>query len=291
MVDRLYLALFYILKFLIFITPEHSHRSLAKILAYPLNIFGKKYLEIVRKNVEIAFGKDMTPNDKEKIVNGSFENLVLVLIDLIFNMDIKKEILISKVSFKNREVLSKAIKDNRKVVLVTAHYGTWEALSYIIGLAFKDLICIARPLDSAPMDKILFDSRSRFNTQMVNKDGAIKDIIKGLKQNKLVAMLIDHHPKKSDKSTVVDFFGKKTDFTPSSALIAKKFDAVIIPTFIHKKESNYYVEFDTPIDTKEIDSIDTIVQLQASSIEKAIRNRPREWFWFHKRWKNMGVSY
>jgi KDO2-lipid IV(A) lauroyltransferase len=128
---------------------------------------------------------------------------------------------------------------------------------------------------------------------MLDRKGASRGIVKALKNNELVAMLIDHHPKRNEKAIITKFFDEDTDFTPSSSIIAKKFNAIIIPVFIIKDKKNnlYNVEFHKAIDTSIIDNISEIMQLQVNAIENVIKDVPEEWFWFHKRWKNIKNIY
>jgi len=75
-------------------------------------------------------------------------------------------------------------------------------------------------------------------------------------------------------------------------MLARKFNAKIIPVFIQTKDyEKYTITFYKPIicpKTKNSEEdIKVCTQAQADITEKVIRQKPDEWFWFHKRWKNM----
>ena len=68
-------------------------------------------------------------------------------------------------------------------------------------------------------------------------------------------------------------------------------DALIVPMFIRTDDHKHFtITFHTPIETPRTTNMEEDIflatQAQASAIEKAIREKPDEWFWFHKRWSD-----
>ena len=78
-------------------------------------------------------------------------------------------------------------------------------------------------------------------------------------------------------------FGLKALHTPSAALLAKKFDVPIIPVFIQREENRYKIIFKEPILEKDIQKS---VELQSKVIEEMIKEKPEEYYWFHRRFKH-----
>jgi KDO2-lipid IV(A) lauroyltransferase len=111
-----------------------------------------------------------------------------------------------------------------------------------------------------------------------------------LKNNRMLGLLVDQNTSKNE-GILVDFFGKSVRHTPSAAILARRFDALIIPAFITTDDySDYKITFYEPIKTektedKDKDILDS-VQKQAKITEDIIREKPEAWFWLHKRWKN-----
>ncbi len=290
MINKIYLFGFYIFHFIVKYTPDFLLHPVLNFLAWLIYIFDKKHRKIIKTNLDFAYGKNMDENEKERITKKCYKNLVYFLADFIENQGITKEKLAKKITFENEEILKNALKNGEKIILITAHYGNWELIALSMGAFFGKLTGVGRALDSNHLDNILKKNREQFNIQMLKKNGAMKGMIQALKKGRILGLLVDQNT--ADKEGVlINFFGKKARQSHSTALLARKFNAVIVPAFITTNDyKNYKITFYdkiTPVKSEDIDKdIKKLTQKQSDAIEKAIRKKPDEWFWFHKRWKN-----
>jgi KDO2-lipid IV(A) lauroyltransferase len=263
---------------------------IVKGLALFIYTVDKKHRKIAHVNLELAYGDRISNEQKEKIVKASYLNLLLLLADFIKNQGISKEELLEKVTFENETVLSNALKNDKKIILITAHYGNWELLPLSLAAQFGPLTGVGRKLDSNAMDQILNKNRQQFDIEMLDKKGAMRDMISVLKHDRMLGLLVDQNTSENE-GILVDFFGKPVRHTPAAAILARRFDALIIPAFITTDDHFHYkITFYEPIETDKTEDkdkdISDSVQKQAKITEEIIRKKPEEWFWLHKRWKN-----
>jgi KDO2-lipid IV(A) lauroyltransferase len=263
---------------------------IVKGLALFIYTIDKKHRKIAHVNLELAYGDRISNEQKEKIVKASYLNLLLLLADFIKNQGISKEELLEKVTFENETVLSNALKNDKKIILITAHYGNWELLPLSLAAQFGPLTGVGRKLDSNAMDQILNKNRQQFDIEMLDKKGAMRDMISVLKHDRMLGLLVDQNTSENE-GILVDFFGKPVRHTPAAAILARRFDALIIPAFITTDDHFHYkITFYEPIETDKTEDkdkdISDSVQKQAKITEEIIRKKPEEWFWLHKRWKN-----
>jgi Kdo2-lipid IVA lauroyltransferase/acyltransferase len=288
--DRFYLILFNIFRFFIKYTPKILLKNLLILFSRILYLIDKKHRKIAQVNLDLAYEEKITQEKKTQIIKECYQNLTFTLADFIKNQGASKEEILSKVEFFNENILLDAIKQEKKVMIMTAHYGNWELLSLAIAAKLTPLSIVGRDLDSEVMNIILTKNREQFDVELLSKSGAMKGMVKSLKNNRPVGLLVDQNTRENE-GILIDFFGKKARHTPSAAILAKKFDAVIIPAFIFLKDyGNYEIKFYEPInientEDKEKDILDC-VQAQADATQKVIEERPEEWFWLHQRWKN-----
>lgn len=250
----------------------------------------RKHRNIAKVNLDLAYGDALSDGEKTKIIKSCYVNLSLLIVDFIKNQSISREKLLEKVDFKNKEILQKALDSGKKVILITGHYGNWELVGLPIAVKFGPMAAVGRRLDSQKMDIVLRQNRERFGTEILNKKGAMKPMIRALKKGKMLALLVDQNTSENE-GILVNFFGKTVRHTPSAAILARRFDALIIPAFITTEDHlKYTITFYNPIVTGKSDDsekdIKESVQKQAAITESVIRKRPEEWFWLHKRWKN-----
>ncbi len=295
MKDMFYFFLFNWFKFLIWILPNRMMYALMNGLSSIIYRMNKKHRNIARVNLDLAYGDTLAEERKETIIKDCYLNLALSLVDFVKNQGISKEALSQKVTFQNTAILTDALNSGSKVILMTAHYGNWELLPLSIAAKFGPLTGIGRKLDSEVMDRILNKNRQQFDIEMLDKKGAMKKMITVLKNNRMLGLLVDQNTS-TKKGILVDFFGKPVRHTPAAAILARRFNALIIPAFITTKDHQHYeITFYEPIitektDDKEKDILES-VQKQAKITEDVIREKPEEWFWLHQRWKNQFKAY
>ena len=287
--DRLYLAGFYTLKFLIFIMPSSLQKMLAKFLAFAFMKLKKKRFHVVMTNLDLAFGETKTKEEKLEIAKKCYYNFAKYLgINFILNQNTTKQKILEQVVFKNEHFLLDAIKSGRPIIVTTAHFGQWEIFGLAVAAHFGPSSVLGRRLDSSIMDKILRANRSQFDVELIDKDGGAKDILRALKARRIVGILVDQNTAPKD-GIKVQFFGKDVLHTPAASVLAQKTNALIINAFIYQKGKNLNeICFEQPIDITTFDKEDAVqkaTQMQCSACEEMVRARPEEYFWFHQRFK------
>lgn len=287
--DRIYLAGFYTLKFLIFILPSSLQNLLAKFLAFAFMKLKKKRFHIVMTNLDLAFGETKTKEEKLEIAKKCYYNFAKYLgINFILNQNTTKQKILEQVVFKNEHFLLDAMKSGRPIIVTTAHFGQWEIFGLAVAAHFGPSSVLGRRLDSSVMDKILRANRSQFDVELIDKDGGAKDILKALKARRIVGILVDQNTAPKD-GIKVQFFGKDVLHTPAASVLAQKTNALIINAFIYQKGENLNeICFEQPIDISTFDKEDAVqkaTQMQCSACEEMVRARPEEYFWFHQRFK------
>ena len=287
--DRLYLAGFYTLKFLIFIMPCSLQNMLAKFLAFAFMKLKKKRFHIVMTNLDLAFGETKTKEEKLEIAKKCYYNFAKYLgINFILNQNTTKQKILEQVVFKNEHFLLDAMKSGRPIIVTTAHFGQWEIFGLAVAAHFGASSALGRRLDSSVMDKILKANRAQFDVELIDKNGGAKDILKALKARRIVGILVDQNTAPKD-GIKVQFFGKDVLHTPAASVLAQKTNALIINAFIYQKGENLNeICFEQPIDISTFDKEDAVqkaTQMQCSACEEMVRARPEEYFWFHQRFK------
>ena len=288
--DKIYLYLFKAFRWMVINTPKTIQNPILNTLANIIYLFDFSHRKIAKINLDFAFKDELSEKRKQEIIKKCYKNIVYNLADFVKNQGISKEDLSKKIIFENREILDEAIKKKEKIILITAHYGNWELIPLAIGAFFGSMTIIGRPLESKKMDEILRKNREQFNIELLNKKGAMKGMIDALKKGRILGLLVDQNTAENE-GILINFFGKKARHTPSASLLARRFNAKIIPVFISTDDyKKYKITFYEPIKcpkTKDSEEdIKKCTQAQADITEKVIREKPHEWFWFHKRWKN-----
>jgi len=185
MIDYFYLGLYKSFGLLLKILPRKATIKLMRSLAWFTYTVSKKHQLIMNNNLDLAFDKKLSSEEKKQIGIDAFINLIDTTFGIIYRDKMDKKEVIRNVSFENEEIISAYQKENKQFILVTGHYGNWELLSQSIAIKFDlTLVGVGRELDSKVMDNILIKNRERFNVEMVYKKGAMKGCILAISQKK-----------------------------------------------------------------------------------------------------------
>jgi len=289
MIDYLYLLLYKAFSLFIKILPESWLSSGIHTLARFAYFASAKRRRVIHANLEVCF-PHMQEKEKKSIGIHSYQNLLHGIAGFIKREGQSKEEILKNIHFENRDILDDLLKEEKKVILVTAHFGTWEILPSAIALGFDiPLSTVGRELDSSLMQKYLKKGREQAGVELINKRGALKAMIKAMGQGRILGLLVDQSLSKS-LSVDVEFFGKRVTHTPSVSLLARKFDAHIIPIYITSHDFKHHtVTCYPPImideNSPKEEDIKRLNQAQADILQSVIKERPDEWFWSHKRFK------
>jgi KDO2-lipid IV(A) lauroyltransferase len=123
---------------------------------------------------------------------------------------------------------------------------------------------------------------------MLPKAGSAKGLMRALKDGRIIGLATDQYIA-LHKGVVVDFLGHKATQVDSTARLATKFDAVIIPVFFVQNDfRNYTIKFYPAIEPKEYEGenqLQRITQKEADIMSEQIKLKPDNWFWQHRRYK------
>lgn len=286
------MILYYFFRFVEFILMllPYSWRKLVFVgLAKFAYTVDKKHREVVRINLEFAYNGTMEKEEIDTITRYCYRNLLLNFLQVMENRKIPPEKQAKIVSFENREFIDQAREQGRPIILISAHFGNWELGATTFATQIMPTVSIHKKLNNPWFNRYLMSSRTRLNMDMVEKHGAVRHLTRALKNGQVISLMIDQNINPRE-SIIVDFFGKRVTQTSAPAFLARKYDAVIIPVFIHTQdEKRYVVRFETPLEVEKTDDANADIlrttQAQSNVLERIVRAEPKFWFWCHRRWK------
>jgi KDO2-lipid IV(A) lauroyltransferase len=277
-----------IFKYIVLLLPKTIVKFFLDLLSHFIYLIDIKHKKIAMANLDLVYNNTISKNEKVTIVKKSYKNLVYNLYEFIENQTLTLKGFENKIVVKNDNIILNAIKNKRKIILITAHYGNWEYGNTYIPLKYGATTMVGRPMNNKYLNQELNKTRTKNNTQMLEKRDAGKGLIKAIKNNRILGLVIDQHS--STGGMDVKFLGHTVVQSDSSSKLALKFDAVIIPLFFTMKsfgkyEAHFYDEIDSRDFQEKENNILELTQVQADIMSKHIKNNPTQWFWQHRRFK------
>ena len=196
------------------------------------------------------------------------------------------------VRFRNRERLDKAYEKGKGIIVLTAHFGSWELMAAALRENNCPGVTIGRRIYFKKYDDFLNRLRKSRDVEVIYRDESPRKMLKTLKKNWIVGIVADQDVDSVD-GVFVNFFGQAA-YTPTGPVaLAKASGAVLLPVFIIREGSRHTIAIDEPIELRDTGDkeADLIYNTQKWSdvVESYIRRYPDQWVWMHRRWKTKKI--
>jgi len=168
--------------------------------------FDRRHVAVATENLRHAF-PDWDDARRLRTALGVYRHFGAVILDLLWLQDRSREEILGIVAFAGGEHVEAALARGRGFICATGHIGNWEAHAVGHGYAFATAAVVGRPLDNPALDARLVRLRSSSGNAVVSKRRALPDILRFLRANKAVAILMDQNVQEDD-GIFVTFLGR-----------------------------------------------------------------------------------
>jgi KDO2-lipid IV(A) lauroyltransferase len=246
-----------------------------------------RHRRVVRQNLRLT---DLSLTDAQcrNLAKECFAHFGAMLMATIHLFHMNAEQLERLVHFDGLENWDAARSQGKGFIILTGHYGCWEAVGLVLSAMGRPFAAIGRTLDNPLLDPYLTTLRSRWGSSVIPKAGAMRDALRVLKQGGGVAFLLDQDALSTGVFT--KFLGRWASTHSTAAMLAVKYQLPVVPIFSWPNDDGTIsIRIDPPLTMSQSDDrerdIWTATQTMTRCIEDQIRKDPRWWFWMHRRFK------
>ncbi|MEE9450592.1 MAG: lysophospholipid acyltransferase family protein [Ignavibacteriaceae bacterium] len=251
------------------------------------------YLVPIRKETVIENITNAFPEYDEKkiqsIAYNTYKSFLTAFIEILYLPKISRQELKAAVDCPNKDLIETKFKEEKGVILLSAHFGNWEYVAASVALQLNiPFSVVVKPQRNPYVSDWMNNVRTRWNNDVVSLGLSIRKIYQTLKEKKIVAMVADQRgPQESIK---VEFFGRKVSVHMGPAALALKTGSPILYGIpVRQKNYSYkIVMHEISKDNLPEDDEEKIIELSqrhTAYLESFIREHPEQWLWMHKRWK------
>jgi len=268
---------------LLCVLPLPLANAFARFITRLLDLAVPKLRRIALINLSFAF-PNLSRASQNEIVAGVFRSIARLLVALSRFPRINAANVHEWISYEGLENYRAAKEGGRGVLVATAHFGNWELSAFTHALMTEPMHVMVRPLDNPLIDRLVERRRGLSGNHLIDKRIAARAVMKALRDNEAVGILIDQNTTPAE-GVFVDFFGKRACASSAFVKLAHHSGAAVLPGFAvwderqHKYVLRFYPQIpltgDVAADTQEIHS----------TFERIMREHPDQWLWIHRRWK------
>lgn len=197
------------------------------------------------------------------------------------------------VRVENKESPLRAHTKGRGLLLLTGHFGNWEASTSAAIKQFPEyenlFYFVRRPIKPQLLNDLIAwrDRRNGFGT--LAKSGSLDTMLELLAKGAIIVFVYDQHAGKKD-GVVVDFLGHPAGTFKSLALLAMTTGAPVIPAASWREpDGTHVLRFEDPLGLIESENVSEAIrkntQLFNDALGRMLLRHPEQWIWMHRRWK------
>jgi KDO2-lipid IV(A) lauroyltransferase len=178
---------------------------------------------------------------------------------------------------------------NSGALLLTLHLGNGDFASAAMSLMGWKMNLISKEFKSAWLNEMWFGMRMRSGLRFISPEKSSFEILRTLKRREIVIFVLDQFMG-PPIGVRTQFFGRETGTAMGCALMADRTDAPVVPSYTYRNsDGTHTIVFEPPIPYLDVgpreQNIAAMTQIYTDKLEQIVRQRPEQWMWIHRRWK------
>lgn len=250
-------------------------------------IFGYRK-QVVTDNLCLVF-PEKSELEIKTIAKAFYHHLCDMIFESIKSMTITEAEMKSRFTFTNIEVIQDIENQQKSIILMCAHYASWEWMFILQTYVKSRGNGVYKRLSNRYFDKLVKRIRAKYNTYLITTKETIPTLT-DLKQQGVLTIngfASDQSPKLHKAHYWKEFMGIKVPVHTGAEMLAKKLDMAVVFFAVKKVKRGYYqATFKTITSTPKTQNNYEITDFFLNLVEKQIFEAPEYYLWTHKRWKH-----
>jgi len=233
---------------------------------------------------------DLPPRERRRLARGVYDHLARTMADLLGARPTAAAAAV--IVQPGWEAVDRALAGGRGAIVASAHLGNFELGGRVLAARYR-LLDVVKPLRNRRFDRWLQAQRRRHGIGTVTVDGAAPAVLAHLRAGGLVSLLLDQDA--GAGGVRIPFLGREASAWPGAARISLQTGCPVIPMGIIRRPDGSHVLHVGPAlspagRTGDEAGIRAYTAEISLAVESWVRLAPEQWFWVHRRWKEVERS-
>jgi len=235
----------------------------------------------VRDNLALIL-PDLPAAEVKRLMRAVPNNVGRTVIEIYSGQDFVARALLNPLRGPGVAALEKAHRTGRPVILVTGHFGNYDASRAALIARGYRVGALYRPMNNTWFNAHYVQAISAIGTPVFPRGRqGLAGMLRHLRDGGMLGMLIDLHKR---EGVPLQFFGHAALTALSAAEMALKYGALVIPTYAVRADNG--LDFDIIVEAPIPEGPpEQMTQALNDSLEAVVRQHMDQWFWIHRRWK------
>jgi len=243
----------------------------------------------VMKNLALAM-PDVTAKERRRIARDHYLHLGKSALEFLWlaGRGMQKSDVIAEEN--GIEHYHGCLEEGGGVMVVTGHFGNWDLVACMQAAKGVPLHVVTKDLSQRGFNSYWMGRREKAGIRFHPDRGSLKSIIRALKSNEVVGLVIDQRTPAEQGGIKADFMGQDAWTSTTAAVLALRTGARLLPAYGYRRDDGLHaMEIGPPVDTSAYEdyskeAVATLTQHLNDDLAKRIRQHPEQWLWLHRRW-------
>ncbi|MGI9270956.1 MAG: lipid A biosynthesis lauroyl acyltransferase [Woeseiaceae bacterium] len=274
---------------LVCMLPHRAGLAVGRLFGRMAHRVGATRRAIVRRNIELCF-PDLSIAERDALTRRHFSALGMSFVEMGLGRWASDKKIAQLSVVENLEHLTEPLEKGIGVIMLSAHFTTLEFSGRGIRLAGTPFDAVYRRNRSEFVTEFLRAGRERSADETIEKRD-IKSMVRKLRAGRAVWYAPDQSYKRKG-AEVVPFFGVPTMHTTATSTLARLGNAVVVPFFPQRMPDGRYrlkllPQLENFPSGDPVEDVMTYIHL----LEAHIRECPEQYFWIHRKFKDLPDGY
>ncbi len=255
---------------------------------YVLVFYVFKYRrDVVMQNLSIAF-PDKQEAEKIIIAKAFYKNLIDTFLETIKLISASDKEIAKRIECNTMHVLNDLYPDSQQVQLVCGHFFNWEFANYCIAQSSKfPFLGVYMPVANKGLNKLICKVRCRYGTILLPATNFKSAFLEYKDQPHAIGLAADQNPGNPADAYWMQFFSKPAPFVKGPEKNARLYNSAVVYGDFYKTKRGYYrIDMQLITTTPHAYKEGYLALELKKRVEAAVRMRPANYLWSHRRWKH-----
>lgn len=267
---------------LLLLTPHRLALSLGRGLGLAAYYLLGNYRSVAQKNLQIAFGDALSPEELRREAKAAFVNAVQTFLEFGLTYRLSRRaverLTPDPVGY---ERFKAALAKGRGVIAVSAHFGNWYWPAMCAALEGFKVNVVVRSLDNPLLDGLMNRVFERWGVRVIPRRKAMVAAVAALRRGETVALMVDQNA--AAQGCFVPFFGLPASTMRGLPVLRKASGAEVVGIYSVREGVCHRVAVDW---LQDLQGDDHGCLLAVNRyLEGVITTHKGQYFWLHPRWK------
>jgi len=199
----------------------------------------------------------------------------------------RDEPLSSWIRVDNLSAVDRALAPGKGALLVTAHFGNWEALAGALAERGYSMTAVGARQRNPLVERLFTAYRQNAGVASINVGKSLRPLLKALQDGACVATLADQDG--GPQGFFLPFLGRPASVQAGLFRLLARRGTPMVTGFAVRDGEGWRGELQEPefprSDTDPEAEARRLAAVYSSRVEAYVRRYPDHWFWLHRRWR------